>query len=192
MMRYLLSLFRPNNKLSQDTYVTLSTFTGSDAGVGKHLTPRSNRPLNVDKDRDEIATILGTITDFQTLNGPRDAAAAIRDAAGTFLSQYRSLNGSILYLVTRYSEGGSIINELEMVETLLNNNIQLIGVELADRSPNRLTNLNRIAQLTGGYNFPEFGDNWSRTNGDAANQLLSSAFNCVKSRRRGVSYYFSK
>ena len=185
-MRYLLSLLRPENKFPKETYITMSTFTGPDAGIGKHLVPLYEQPLNAEDDREELIGILNTVTSYQTSDGPRDSGAAIRDAT-TFLSQYRSVNGSILYLVTRYSEGGSIMKELDMVETLLNNNVKLIGVELADRSPNQVTNLNRIAQLTEGENFPEFGDNWSDTSRNAADELLRSSSDCVKTRRRVVS-----
>lgn len=175
--------------------MSVSIFNKTDAGVGQHLqlqcgysfaTPVCN-PFNVVEDDGNLTEILLSLSQLRDLLGdPRDTGAAIRDAVH-LLSPYKLTGGSILFLVTQYSAGGSEIKELSMVTELLRNNIQLIGVEMQDPAIPYL-NLQRIADLTDGSKFSSSSDPpaWRQANANAANRLQVVAPTPYRSRRQIV------
>ena len=164
----------------------MSTFSGPDKEDEQYL-KEFCPPLNVVEDNVELLRILTTVT--STNDTVRDPGAAIRDAA-QLLSQYKNAGGSILYMMTRYSPGGTIVQELNMTEALLDNNIQLIVLEQDDTAPNQLSNLNRIIQLTDGFHFPYFsGDDLNIINEDSANQVGVSSQAAIQSLRHVVSKF---
>ena len=168
--------------------MSVSTFTGSDSGDGNYLNVLSP-PINVVQNNNALISIIQSISASVTNDVTRDPGAAIRDAA-SFASQFNPGAGDIFYLVSRrYVDGGPIIKELDMIDTLLPSNLTLICVEGTNTNdPNRKYNLERIARLTEGHYFTNTPTaTWTNINDAASNFLITLARSPIDSVRKVVS-----
>ena len=174
-----------------ETLMSVSTISGVDSGDGNYLNVLTE-PVNIVQNSLELINILQFDVVRRVNNHVNrvDPGAAIRDAV-SFLSRYNPRAGGILYLVSRrYVDSNSTVKELDMIGTLLRTKISLICVEGGSIFyPNRLLNLNRVAELTEGYYFTNPDnktDSWPNANDAAVKKLIDLSRSPINSVRRVV------
>ena len=156
-----------------ETMMSVSTFSGSDTGEGNYLNVLV-QPINVIENSLTLYNIIQSDVPANEINDTtRDPGAAIRDALISLTSPDEA---DILYLVSRrYVDGGPIVKELDIIETLLESNTTLICVEGTDDTDdptNKQFNLDRFTRLMEGYYFTNNETSWQNITSAATDKLI--------------------